>query len=388
MVLADITSAREIEVQHSEFSIRQEGTKTTEQIISPDFDKWLAYFKEIPELNSTIERFIDWVIYGNEDTDIEFEDAEDKKRFENFDGFGRDNPEDIISNLMRTGEIAGSIIAELIRDRNGKVTNIKPLDPQTIKVYANERGFIEKFEQISAKPNSKGEMQTLAKWEGEKLKNIFYYVNNRIADEIVGVSSVEKLQKIIDFRHEAMNDLAEVFHRYINPFWIFYVDTDDEKEIEEFNVKVQKMIKKRDHLTVPKGTVDKYERLSIPQFSTFSPLEWIKHLERYFLMSKGIPETILGTGSQSFEASAREISKAWRTIVVSNQKRLEKAIKKQTGIKLKFPRLVFIEEKQLEMQERLKNKEMSNTEEERIKGTQELKPNLELHKELKGGKSE
>jgi hypothetical protein len=217
---------------------------------------------------------------------------------------------------------------------------VKPLDPSTIYVLANEKGIIESFEQTTFKASHDGKQTT----QTSPLKNekVFYIAWNRIADEIVGISTIKKLKKIIDYRHQAMEDLAEVFHRYVVPFWLFYVDSDDETEIATFNTKIKDIIKNRDHMTIPYDTVKNHERLAVPQFATLDPLNWIKHLERYFLMSEGVPELISGIGRETADASSRMIYLTWRIVTIANQKIYEKQIASQLGINLKFPRPINI----------------------------------------------
>jgi hypothetical protein len=345
MALTDLNSTENVGIKkRKKFVPSDRSTLTSEQII--EFDKWHGFYREIPELQAVIDRLALWVVYGGDDSDdknsdISFNSKSDEEKFKRISGNGFDTPEDVFYNLFRVGKICGCSIAEKIRDRANKkgLINLKPLDPQTIKIKQNKKGFIEEFEQISLKSGHDGmqdEPQNLKK------EQIFFIAWNRIADEIVGISTVEKLQSIIDYRHQAMEDLAEVFHRYVVPFWLFYADTDDETEISNFNTKVKKMIEERDFMTIPKDAISSHERLAVPQYSTLDPLNWIKHLERYFLISEGVPELISGIGRETADASSRMIYLAWRIIAIANQKIFEKHIEKQLGIKMKFPRPVNI----------------------------------------------
>lgn len=343
MSLAKIDSAKEIGIERREgFTFTQKATLTSEQTI--DFDKWHGIYRSIPELQGIIDRLALWVVYGGDDekpnqSKITFKSKSHEDRFNQWNGNGFDTPEDILYNLFRMGKIAGVSIAEKININKKGVVNLKPLNPGTIKIMANEKGFISKFEQMQPPISHDGKQ---AKPQTFTKDQIFYIAWNRIGDEIIGISTIEKLLKIIDYRHQAMEDLAEVFHRYVVPFWLFYADTDDEEEIERWNAKVKKIVKERDFMTIPKETIDKHERLAVPQFSTLDPLNWIKHLERYFLMCEGVPELIAGIGRETADASSRMIYLAWRIITIANQKILEKQIKAQTGIELTLPRPINI----------------------------------------------
>lgn len=342
MALADINSAKRVNLPEREpFVPTSRGTKISNQNI--EFTSWHGYYREIPELQGMIDRLANWVIFGGDDTqpndkDITFKTKADRNKFERITGFGKDTPEDVLYNLFRLGKICGTSIAEIIKTPKKGLVNLKPLDPSTIQVIANNKGRLEKFKQVINEKNGKQTFTDLKK------EDVFYIAWNRIADEIVGISTIEKLQTIIDYRHQAMEDLAEVFHRYVVPFWLFYVDTDNDTEIEKFNEKIKEIFKKkgRDHLTLPNDTVKDHERLSIPQYSTLDPLNWIKHLERYFLMSEGVPEIIAGIGRETADASSRMIWIGWRIITIAHQKTFEKQIKSQLGINLRFPRPVNI----------------------------------------------
>jgi hypothetical protein len=345
MALNKITSAENIGLETpEEFSVDPIQTKTSIQTI--EFNEPHGYYRKIPELQGVIDRLALWVIYGGDDADekneeITFKTEADRTKFERITGFGKDTPEDVFYNLFRVGKISGTTIGEIIKDRANKkgLINLKPLDPQTIRVTANKFGIISKFEQITHKSGEDGQQLKPTELKPE---NVFYIAWNRIADEIVGISTIEKIEGIIKYRHQAMEDLSEVYHRYVVPFWLFYVDTDDEEEIDDFNTKIRKMIKERDSMTLPQGVVNSHERLSVPQHSNLDPLNWIKHLERYFLISEGVPELIAGIGRETADASSRMIYLAWRIITIANQKIYEKHIKRQLGINLRFPRPINI----------------------------------------------
>jgi hypothetical protein len=345
MSLANLQSSDTVGLSDDERTIWEPASKQTEtgeaQVI---FDKWLGYYKTIPEL-SVIDKLADWVVYGGDDTDdkladITFERKTDEEKFKRWTGYGKDTPRAILHNLFRVGKICGTTTAEIMRGNKQGVINIKPLDPGIIKVHTDEKGILTKFEVISRKPAADGTMEKAG--TDLSLDKLFYIAWNRIADEIVGISTIEKLQTILDYRHQAMEDLAEVFHRYVVPFWIFYVDENDTAEIDKFKTKVKKMIQSRDHLVVPDESVKKHERLAVPQFASLDPLNWIKHLERYFLLSEGVPELIAGIGRETADASSRMIYLAWRVVTIANQKKYEEQIETQLGIKLKLPRPINI----------------------------------------------
>ena len=136
-------------------------------------------------------------------------------------------------------------------------------------------------------------------------------------------------------RAEAMNDLRVVFHRYVKPLWVFSVDTDDKTEISNFKSKVDSTIEKAENLIIPKGTVDKFETLSIPQFSALDPMPWLKLLQTELLKAEGVPAMVMGI-SGSKESESKMLYLGWQQVVEFNQMFLEEQLKAQVGIDINF----------------------------------------------------
>jgi len=94
------------------------------------------------------------------------------------------------------------------------------------------REWFKRYEQTS-KVKGKG----VKKFKPEE---IFHLARNRVADEGLGASVVEKIEKIILMRNESMEDYKEVMHRFMKPRYIFHLDTDDEAEIAKFKATTDK----------------------------------------------------------------------------------------------------------------------------------------------------
>jgi hypothetical protein len=253
-----------------------------------------------------------------------------KKIIDGIKGNGLDTFNTLFYNAVRVYTLGGDFYAEIIRNKRGELKNLKPLNPGTVKVMANSRGIITHY-LVYPQGN-----QPIAQPIRFKQEEIFHLAYNRMADQIHGQGVTDKLAPIIKMRREAMNDIRVVFHRYVKPLWIFAVDTDDTSEITTFKNKIDSTIEKAENLVIPKGTVDKFTSLSIPQYSTLDPLPWLNLLQREFLKAEGMPQLIMGADNTSNESSSKILYLSWQQVVEFNQMFLSEQIKAQLGLNIKF----------------------------------------------------
>ena len=304
-------------------------SKDTEQsMYMVNWPKWHGFYRSIPMLQAVINKMAIWVVGKGYET----QNKNTKKILDAIRGNGKDTINGILNNAVRTYKIGGDFFAEIIRRGNGGLVNLKPLNPGTIKIVANEKGIITKYEQVaSTNPDEKA----LNKWDP---KDMFHLSNMRIADEIHGIPTIEKLQKIIKRWEQAMADLSVVFHRYVKPFLLIKVDTDDPTEIDGIITKLNNSFKNMENMVVPKDALE-VDRVSIPQFSTLDPLPWITFLQTYFILTEGVPDVILGDSKESAEATAKIIYLAFQQTIEWEQLYIQDQIKAQLGleINLKFP---------------------------------------------------
>ncbi len=289
--------------------------------VNIDWSKWNGYYKKIPEIQSVIDRKAMWVVGRGYKADARTKNILDKIR-----GNGKDTFDSIMYNAVRVYTICGNFFAEIIENKRGELRNLKPLDSGTITILGNSKGMIKAYAQVV------GTVVT-ARFKPDQ---IFHLSWNRIADHLEGISTIEKLEDIIIKRNEALNDMRIVFHRYVKPLLVTSVDTDDATEIEAFKTKLDKAVNLGENIVVPKDTVDKMERISIPQYSTLDPLPWVQLLTKYFITSEGVPEVVLGSGEQTTEASAKILYLAFQQMVEWNQLFLEQQIKAQLGLDVEF----------------------------------------------------
>jgi hypothetical protein len=195
-------------------------------------------------------------------------------------GWGKDTFNTILENMIRTYHIGGDSFAEIIRDNEGNLINLKPLDPSIMKIVANRQGVIIRYEQISKvkKPDKKF-----------KIEKILHLARNRVADEIHGVSMISNLEENILRRNEAMSDMRILMHRHVKPMRIWKLDTDNTAKISGFKSMVDKATEDAENIYIPQDAVE-HEIVTVPANASLNPLPWIQLLNSQFF----IEEQILG----------------------------------------------------------------------------------------------
>lgn len=297
------------------------GAKETVYVNSKA-SKYLGYYKTIPELKIAIDTKATWTIgkgcKANPLTML---------AIYNIKGFGKDTFNSILENMIREYHIYGDAFAEIVRDGDTLI-NIKPLDPSTIKIVADNKGMIMRYEQMS----KSGPVKKF------KPEQILHLCRNRIADEIHGVSIIDSVENIILMRNEAMSDYKKLLHRNIYPVRIWKLDTDIPSKIESFKAKVAASKGEGEDIFIPKGAVDT-ELASVPANSSLNPMPWIQILNQYFYQAVGVPQIIIG-GSQELTQTAAQIAYlAFEQCIEEEQLYIEEQILSQLNIQidLQFP---------------------------------------------------
>lgn len=295
--------------------------------MNSSWTQYLGYYKTIPELHTAINAVATWTV-GKGFTADKFTTFV----LDGIRGWGKDTFNTILENMIRVYHIGGDSYAEIIRDKEGNLINLKPLDPAVMKHVANRQGQIIRFEQLSKIKGSKSKKF--------KPEDIFYLARNRVADEIHGVSIIAAIENIILMRNEAMSDWKQVLHRNVAPLWIFHLDTDDTTKIAEFKATMDDARKDGENMFIPKGAVVP-ELVATAQNASLTPLAWIEALNQYFFQATGVPDIIVGGGASKSltEASAKTAYLAWQQTVEEEQLFIEEQVGMQLGLKinLEFP---------------------------------------------------
>ena len=332
---ANTASAQNKTLFPSSYTVTSAG-ETTES--SYQNTNWLTQhgaYQEISEIGGMIDRKAQYVVgKGFKVKGGLLSKGGKKKALENIRGNGLDSFNSIMYNNVRTYTIGGDSFNEIIKTKRGELRNLKPLNPSTVKVHANDKGIITGYEVFPVFTNPIGTTENASVMF--KPEDIFHLPYNRIADQIHGQSVIDKLMPIIEMRGEAMRDMRVVFHRYVKPLIISSVDTDNVAEITAYKNKLDDAMEKGENMVVPAGVLENMERVSIPQFSTLDPLPWLKLLQNEFLKAEGIPRVVLGVGEAGTEAESKIIYLSWQQIVEFNQMFIEEQIKNQLGIEIEF----------------------------------------------------
>ena len=325
----DIGSAIASVDAHTDYSVSSQDTDAAgdqkETVwINTRWSSWLGYYKSIPELSSVIDAKATWTV-GKGFT----ADEETTLLLDTIKGWGKDTFNTIIENMIRTYNIGGDAFCEIIRDEEDILINLKPLDPSVMKIVVDRKGVVLRYEQISKikQPNKRFEPD-----------EIFHLPRNRVADEIHGVSIVEKLINIILMKNEAMDDWKRVLHRNIDPMMIFHLDTDDTTKIAAFKAKMDAARGKGENMYIPKDAVVP-EQLSIAPNAALNPITWIETLDSKFYEAAQVPKIIVGGSGGFTEAAVKIAYLAFQQTIEEEQLFVEEQVLAQLNlvIELEFP---------------------------------------------------
>ena len=310
--------------QETEFEVTSQdtdGSEFVETFYIPAFAKYNGYYRKIPELRSVINKFGSWT-FGR---GIEADDK-NKAKLDKIKGVGRESPRSVLKNCWRVALICGDSFAHIIKDAQGRITNLKPLNPSRMKIVANSEGIIVGYEA-----------------EGRETRyldtEIYHLSYERIADEIHGIPFTEALEELIISRNEAVKDMRILYHRNIKPIQFFEVETDDVTKLNAIEETINNAYKKSENVVIPAGVVSEIKRSSTAQYSTLDSLPYIKFLVRQFVTACGMPEVVMGWGEETTEASANIIYLAFQQEIEDMQLYNQEQIEFQLNIKidLEFP---------------------------------------------------
>lgn len=279
----------------------------------------LGYYKQIPELKSALIALARWTTglgyTTNNNTRIQLE---------NFTGWGEDTFTSIMQNLIIQKKVYGDAFAEIIRNEQGRIINLKPLDPADMRVYVNGKGMILRYEQ-----RNRGYTNKPITF---KTTDILHLCNNRLGNEIHGISIIESLKFIIDAKNEALSDERKIRHREL-ALGILEVDTDDTTEISAMKTQYQNSVKNGDVLVLPKGVAEIKDSPNSPR----DRLQWLQYLDSLFYQVVGIPKVIV-TSEGFTEAGGKVGFLTFEPVYTAEQAELEADLWNQCAIRVTFNR--------------------------------------------------
>lgn len=322
-ISSDLTnSVTDYDIDAQELESASGEKETTWQMT--EWNTNLGYYKEIPELQTAIDAKANWTIGAGFTADEITE-----MLLGTMKGNGKDSFNSIISNMIRVYTIGGDSFAEIIRDNEGILINLKPLDPSSIMIVQNGKGRIKRYEQVNKTKNPNKRFRP---------EQILHLSRKRIADEIHGISVVPSVKWIILARNEAMSDWKRVLHRNIDPLWIFHLDTDDTTKIAAFKTKMDNARGNGENMYIPKGAVVP-ELVTTSTNASLNPLNWINQLNDYFFQAVNVPQIIIGNAKEFTDASGKIVYLSFEQSVKGEQLYIEEQILGQLNleIQLTFP---------------------------------------------------
>lgn len=285
----------------------------------PDADKHLGYYSQIPELKSALHILAQRVCGLGYTTQTN----RSQMTLQNITGWGEDSFTSIMKMLLVEKKVFGDAFAEIIRNDEGILINLKKLYAGDMSIILNKQGLIERYEQKSN--TEKGETKTFEPNE------ILHLSNDRIGNEIHGTSIIDSLKVYIDFYNEMLSDERKIRHREL-ALGVLKIDSNDPKKIKEVTNQYKKAIKDAEVLVVGDGVelrdnpVSPRDRLQIMQF-----------IISQFYQVVGTPK-ILTTSEGYTEAGGKAGLLAFEPNEISEKIQLEEDLWNQLAIKIKFNR--------------------------------------------------
>lgn len=285
------------------------------------FTKWYGYYKERPMLKKAIDSFATWVLGKGFTTD-----TRTQLTLENINGRGEEDFLSILWNMKVVSKINGDSYAEIVRGDDGRLINLKPLNPEKIRIVFNKQGLIIRYEQRNKVKNGV-DVQTFTP------DKILHLSNDRTADELGGTSVVPVVQWSIDARAEAMEGYRRILHR--STIRVLHIDEDDKTRLANLKKDYAEAIKNGELLILPALPKDStFEDLSTPPVQSF--LEWIRYLENFTYIAVGIPKVIMGSVDSIPESGGKISYLTYEQIYSRETRQLEADLWSQLAIKVKF----------------------------------------------------
>jgi len=306
---------------------------TSEETVwtSPKWKKYNGYYRtNRGGTKAPIDKFAMWTVGKGFKAD-----EKTKNKLMKIRGFGKDSFNSIMENQIRVKKINGDSFAEIIKDKSGKLINLKPLNPGRVGIITGENGIIKRYELLSM--DRKKVMQEIEK------EKMFHLVNDREADEIHGISVYESMEDMLDKIQQLDEDMTVVFHRFVVPLLMFKMNTDNRTKITNFKAEVKKALDGGEPMFIPDKVVGA-ESLKIPQFATLNPLDWRIAWKKDAIKDIGVPELVLGEASGITEASSKIVYLSYQQTIEDEQRETEEQLKLQLGIELEYEFPARIEE--------------------------------------------
>lgn len=283
-----------------------------------NWSKQWGYFNSIPELKNAILMKAVW----NVGKGYECDDAT-KVMLDNIKGWGKDTFDDILFNLEVTKRVGGDAYAEIVWAEDGlTVLNLKMLDPSTIKIHVDKYGIIKHYEQVG---KISGKSKII------QVEDMLHLSNNRLADQIHGISDIDVLMENVLASQQVFDDMKKLTRNQARPLIMFKLKTNDLAQVEAFKTKMDAAMQKGENMYIPddENTLS-FEVIQVNPSQIL--LEWKNDLRNGFYRGIGLPQIVPGGGGQSTESESKVIYLAFENIVEHSQRQLEQQLWNQLYI--------------------------------------------------------
>lgn len=305
-------------------SIPQAKEERQDRWYISEFLKWKGYYMKCPIYAGIVNAKADAVTASWSCTGTHAQQMTDV--LNGFDGMGKETFKTIMNNAVKIMTIGGDYFAEIEYGEHeslGEIPmNVVTLPPNNIKIII-DNGKIKGYEEVSSGP--KGERP--AKWEPEE---ILHFAYNPAGAIVHGIGTTEKIEKHLIDLLQVQDDMARIYHSYVDPLEVYQLSTDNDSEINSFKEKVEatQHVKGKRRLYIPKDLVE-MQQFGLPQYSVLDPAAWHNLLIQQMIMAERVPELALGTGSVNSEESAKMQFMGFRQLVRWNQQFIEDQIRSQ-----------------------------------------------------------
>lgn len=292
----------------------------------PEWKKWNDYYRSLPEIAGQIDTLALWV------AGLGWE-SEKKALLEKIRGNGIDIFDSIIMNMIQEYLICGDAFASIVKDAKGRLINLKPLSPGSIKIIADKSGMIKGYEQISSSlDHTTGKKAVLETWNPEEM---FHLAWNRVGMQIHGIPLAERLESQIKKINMAKDITSVIHRRHAVPVKIWEIDEDDPAKAATFKTKIDTTFKDVENIIVPMGSA-KATVLQMQKGSIEEGISWIRELNDELVRGSGVPNVAQGSETGSSEATSKIIHLNFQPRANWHRIFLEKQIMAQLKIDITF----------------------------------------------------
>lgn len=305
----------------------QDETYYTNERFSTDW----GYFLNIPKLKSAILMKSIWTVGKGYTCD-----TRTKVILNGVTGDGKQTFKDILFSMDVTKRAARDSYAEIIKDEDGNLINLKLLDPSNVRTVYGRDGRIKRYELLKripagiiGKAKSLFGMKTYQKYKPDE---IFHLSHNKFAGSMHGISVPESVEKIILADDENFNIMRKLTRFQAVPFIIFKVKADDPSTIARFKQNIKDARTSGEDLIVPDDeNILSWEVIQVTPSSVL--MEWRNNLNNQFYQAVGMPLILFGSAG-STESGGKIEYLGHETVFEHEQREIEEQIYSQLGLEI------------------------------------------------------